>query len=88
MSDRTTTIPVLWFNSTGSGPDEMALELRPFKSEKGGAIPATLGVQVRVAGLVIVGIDMVDGGFYLHRDQVAELHRQLGEWLEANPVTR
>lgn len=78
-------IPVLWFDAKGMGPDEFALEFQSFPSDMGGRIPAFLGIRVRAAGLVIAGASLVDGGFNLHRDQVAELHRQLGAWLEANP---
>lgn len=79
------TIPVLWFTAQGMGPSELALQLHPFPSEMEGRIPAALGIRVRSApdGLVFVS-DMVGGGFNLHRDQVAELHKQLGEWLAAN----
>jgi hypothetical protein len=78
-------IPVLWFDSREMGPDELALELHPFPEEKSGAIPASLGIRVRASGIVIGAGALVDGGFNLHRDQVAELHRQIGAWLEGNP---
>lgn len=81
----TPRIPALWFNSKGHGPDELALELHPFAAEEDGAIPASLGIRVRVDGLVIQAGPLVDGGFNMHRNQVDELHRQLGEWLAATP---
>lgn len=84
-TDDTSGIPVLWFNAKGMGPDELTLELQSFASEMGGRTPAFLGIRVRAFGLVIGGAPLVDGGFNLHRDQVAELHRQMGAWLEANP---
>ena len=77
-------IPVLWFDSRGRGPDELALELRPFKAERDGAIPPFLGLRVRAGALVIGAAEMVDGGFLLGRETVVELHRRLGDWLEAN----
>jgi len=80
-------IPVLWFNSKGHGPDELALQLHPFPAELEGRIPAHLGLRVRSDGLVIGADQLVDGGFNLHREQVEDLHRQLGAWLEANPAT-
>jgi hypothetical protein len=87
MSDdrKPDTIPVLWFDSRGCGPDELALDLHPFPAELDGAIPATLGIRVRAGDIVIGAGPLVDGGFNLHRDCAAELHRQLGAWLEANP---
>lgn len=86
MSDQQTKpdpdrIPVLWFNSRGCGPDELALELHPFPAEFGGRIPAYLGLRVRGDGLVIGAGALVDGGFNLGREQVEQLHRALGAWL-------
>lgn len=87
MSNADDRIPVLWFDARGCGPDELALELHPFPAEAvmGGIIPAVLGIRVRAGDLVIGAGPLVDGGFNLHRDGAAELHRQLGAWLEANP---
>jgi hypothetical protein len=75
-------IPVLWFGPKGTGPDEMALQLHPFPAELDGRIPASLGIRVRGGEIVIGAASMVDGGFNLGREQVVELHHQLGEWLE------
>lgn len=77
-------IPALWFTSKGGGPDELALELHAFAPELDGKIPPRLGIRVRADGLVINAALMVDGGFYMAPEQVAELHRQLGAWLAAN----
>ncbi len=82
-------IPVLWFTRKGGGPDEMFLELEPLKELRDGAdlvCPATLGLRVRAGELVILGAPLVDGGFQFARDQVADLHRQLGAWLARNPA--
>lgn len=84
-SDDKNSIHALWFDSQGRGPDEFVLELQPFRSQLDGRIPGSLGLRVRVGGFVINGAKMIDGGFNFHRDQVAELHRQLGAWLEVNP---
>lgn len=81
----TDRIPVLWFDSKGCGPDELALQLHPFPAELDGKIPAWLGLRVRAGDLVIGAKALIDGGFNLHRDQVENLYRQLGEWLAANP---
>ena len=80
------TITALWFNAKGYGPDEFELQLQPLASDLDGAIPATLGIRVRVHpdGIVIGAHQMIDGGFMLSRDDVAELHRQLGAWLEGD----
>lgn len=45
------TIPVLWFDAKGCGPDELALELHPFPSELDGRIPAFL-TDERVAAIM------------------------------------
>lgn len=77
-------IPVLWFNRNGCGPDEMAIELEPLPALMDGTdlvAPATLGLRVRSGGFVMLGEPMVDGGFQLASEQVADLHRQLGAWL-------
>jgi hypothetical protein len=84
---KTSTIPALWFDRDGCGPDHFGLHLKPVKPDMGGAIPAALGILVRAGDLVIKGGAMVDGGFYLHREEVAELHKQLGEWLKNNEST-
>ena len=87
MANTDSRIPVLWFDRRGNGPDELALELHNFPSDLEGRIPAYLGIRVRAGEIVIGAGPLVDGGFNLHRDQVADLHRQLGAWLEANPTT-
>jgi len=76
-------IHVLWFDSKGCGPDQFHLQLKPMPPDEGR--PANLGLMVRAGELVILGRPMINGGFLVHRTQVAELHRQMGEWLEANP---
>lgn len=77
-------IPVLWFDREGCGPDELALELHHFPAQTDMDIPAWLGLRVRARGIVINAAKMVDGGLNLHREQVVELHAQLGKWLEEN----
>lgn len=86
MSDETTpgSITVLWFDSNGRGPDELRIRLHPFPPDMDGAIPAHLGLRISAGGLVIGAKDMLGGGFYMDRASTADLHRQLGEWLEAN----
>jgi hypothetical protein len=76
-------IPVLWFDRRGCGPDHLAIELHPFAAERIGEteIDAHLGLRVRAAGLVIGGGPLVDGGFFLRREQVEQLHRGIGAWL-------
>jgi hypothetical protein len=82
MEDLTNLIPVLWFGPSGCGPDELALQLHPFAAEFDGEVPASLGIRVR-GGEIMFGVGaMVDGGFNLSREAAADLHRQLGEWLE------
>lgn len=87
-------IPALWFDNKGCGPSDLALQLHPFQSEMNGAIPASLGLRIRVGTVAngrafIYGAasELVDGGFNLAREQVVDLHRQLGEWLDATPAT-
>lgn len=79
------TIQVLWFDRKGCGPDELALQLNPLAAQFDGEIPASLGLMVRAGNIVIGASALIDGGFALHRDQVADLHRQLAAWLAENP---
>jgi len=79
------TVPTLWFDSRGCGPDHLAFELFHFPAEMDGAIPVSLGLRIKPYDLVIGARALVDGGFNLGREQVELLHRQLGEWLQANP---
>ena len=85
-------VPALWFDKQGCGPSELAIELRPFPSERNGAIPAMLGLRIRVGdqnGGFVYGdaTDMVDGGFLLHVDQVREFHHRLALWLADQPTS-
>lgn len=83
MEDLTNLIPVLWFGPQGYGPDELALQLHPIAAEFDSETPASLVVRVR-GGEIMFGVGaMVDGGFNLSRESAADLHRQLGAWLEA-----
>ncbi len=85
MNTTKTKIQALWFDSKGCGPDLFDLQLQPMKTLMDGehvVAPASLGLRVRAGDLVILGHRMIDGGFNLHRDQVEELHRQIGAWLE------
>lgn len=79
-------IPVLWFNKEGTGPDEMALQVIDFPID--GKNPARMGLRVRRERLVIVGEPLVDGGFFMDRDQAERLHGAIGKWLEANPQSK
>ena len=82
-------IPALWFDAKGYGPSELALQLHPFAAEKDGAIPASLGLRIRMdqhefgAMAMPNAAVLIDSGFNLGREQVYELHRALGEWLAA-----
>lgn len=81
-------ISVLWFDSKGCGPDEFALQLNPLPELKDGdevICKPTRGLMIRPRQVVILGRAMINGGFQMHRASVADLHRQLGEWLTANP---
>ena len=77
-------ITALWFDRDGCGPDVLAFELHPFRAEKDGKIPASLGLRVRAEDIVINAEPMIDGGFKLGIEQVEELCRRLGEWLTEN----
>lgn len=81
-------IPALWFTRDGYGPDELTLQLQPFPAEN--LIPASLGIRVRLPAprgvappIIFHATSLIDGGFYLHREQAEALHRQIGEWLAA-----
>lgn len=63
-------------------------------AEEDGAIPATLGLRIRVADPfgsdgsfdpMVFANAPVDSGFMLHRDQVEALRQQLEQWLKDNP---
>lgn len=93
MSDKAKQplIPALWFDANGCGPSELALWFYSFAAEKGGAIPASLGLGIVMdeheQGAMVMpnAAVLIDSGFNLGRDQVADLYRTLGEWLAANP---
>ncbi len=70
-------IHALWFDKNGCGPDELMLQL---KSSADKPYPA-LGMRVQANGIVL-GV-----GFMNHRDEIAELHRQLGAWLSSTDKT-
>lgn len=79
-------IPVLWFTPDRGGPDALALQLHHFPAELDGRIPAWLGLRVKAnLSFILNAGPMIGGGFNLHRNQVVELHGQLGAWLAANP---
>lgn len=85
-------IYVRWFDGHG-GPTHLQLRIEP----AGVTLPSTspwivLGVVGVDSGDEMTGDDiatipehaaLMDGGFAISRDDVAELHRQLGVWLEA-----
>lgn len=82
-------IGVLWFSAGGYGPDAVDIQLQPMLAEPEYRMEAKLGLRVRA------GVDKyampprwieADGGFYLDREAVADLHQQIGEWLAANPA--
>ncbi len=80
-------VDALWFTASGFGPNAFTLKLRGFPAEEHSPTPA-LGISFHASkeGLIIgdtVGA-MLGGGLYFHREQVAELHRQFGMWLEEN----
>lgn len=77
-----TVVPALWFDKNGCGPSELAFHLRSFVEPRG--FMDALGIQVKVNDGGMVGPragELIGAGFLIHRDQVADLHRQLGEWL-------
>lgn len=83
-------IPALWFDKLGCGPSDLAIQLHPFPAERDGKIPASLGLRIRGAppragARIIYGAadELVDSGFNLERAQVEQLHRQIGNWLDA-----
>lgn len=81
-------IYALWFDRQGMGPDCLRLQLHPFSSEMDGAIPASLSIRVMVdennpVMMMASSALMIDGGLNLSKETAAELHRQLGAWLES-----
>lgn len=90
-------IPALWFDKKGYGPSELALQLHPFEATMDGGVPASLGLRIRAADPfkiedpptvitpMVWDATLVDSGFLLAREQIETMHRQMGEWLAANP---
>lgn len=84
-------IPALWFDKTGGGPSELALEIHPFAAEREGRIPASLGLRIHPVhqGLVLGRAqELPESGFMLGRAQVQALHTQLGAWLQSTASAR
>ena len=76
-----TKIYALYFDKNGCGPAPLSLALRNF--------PAVcerdedhLGVQFKAEGLSIIA-SPAEGGLCMSREDVEQLHRKLGEWLNA-----
>lgn len=78
-------IPSLFFDRDGMGPDHLYLEVHAIQQLRIPDEPPILGIRVRAGELVLRQDAQVDGGHMFYREQVVELHKQLGEWLEANP---
>lgn len=79
-----TPIPALWFDSKGCGPSDLALQLRTFDAE--GGCPAFLGIKIRTNPnphpiVYAQAGSLVESGFSMQSEQVADLYGQLGEWL-------
>lgn len=72
-------IPALFFDKDGLGPDEVALESTPVRQIHPKDRPA-LSLRIRSNGLAMRA--PIDAGFFMYREQVLELHTELGAWLE------
>lgn len=79
----TTRIPALYFDKDGLGPDHTALEVFPVRGDN--VMPPALSLRVRAIGFVMRA--QVDGGYFMQREQVEQLHKALGEWLANPPAT-
>ncbi|MGN6107070.1 MAG: hypothetical protein ACTHU0_18330 [Kofleriaceae bacterium] len=87
-------IPAMWMDEDGVGPDGIVLVLQHWPPPELAAAlsrpdPRVLLVVHPEAGEMYASkIGALFGGALdLHRESVADLHRQLGEWLAAHPVT-
>jgi hypothetical protein len=85
-------IPVQWYDSKGCGPTHFALQIEDCSH---GLRKPLLMIAV-VAGDELTAEDLallprhkavLDGGLSLGREAVADLHRRIGEWLDAHPET-
>lgn len=78
----TAKIPALYFDADGLGPDQLTLEVCPFRGDE--VIAASLSLRVRSNGLVMRA--QVGGSYFMEREQVAALHKALGAWLDQTPA--
>ena len=82
MSD--SKIYVNYFNRNGAGPATLEVQLYTFES-MGIYKGPTLSLQFAPAAPTIIESPAGGGMHFGPRENVVELHRQLGAWLEANP---
>lgn len=81
------TIPMLWFDAKGYGPSELEVDVVSNQEDdpEFKAIPPVIGLRFMArsdAGFVMENVEpILGGGPFMHREQVEQLHRVLGEWL-------
>jgi hypothetical protein len=78
------TIYVNYFDRNGYGPTTLRVSLYTF-APMGIYERPTLGLQFKAQGLSVIESPAGGGMHFGPRENVVELHRQLGAWLEANP---
>lgn len=84
-------IAAQWFDANGCGPTYFELKLEDFRPalEKLGLGVHAFDAETEEDIAVLPDHEHVlGGGFGMNRAEVAELHRQLGEWLAARPAPR
>ncbi|MGN6106661.1 MAG: ead/Ea22-like family protein [Kofleriaceae bacterium] len=87
-------IPAMWTDEDGAGPDGIVLVIEhwpPPEIAEALSHPdhrVFLVVHAEAGEAYVSKIGSVFGGaIQLHHESVADLHRELGEWLAAHPVT-
>lgn len=74
-------VSALYFDKDGLGPDHVYLELFPVRGD--GVMDPALTLRVRAGEFVMRA--QVDGGYFMQRQQVQELHDALAQWLASPP---
>jgi hypothetical protein len=90
------TIPALWFDAKGYGPTAWSICVRSFDTELGreSEIDQQLGIRIQGPsgmGKTLLAVNpthhaLLDSVFLMRRENIEELHRQLGAWLAAHPA--
>lgn len=87
MSDESKQIYALYFDADGNGPTVLHVKPYAFDDLKPQALGLQLELSKGVGNFNMNNAPIGAGLFFTRRENVAELHRQLGVWLDAHPET-